>query len=350
MYDPACAALLPTLQSPTSKTLWIADENALPVVSSVMPHAHLRIVSNRYDVVQAAIAAGHAAGEALFGDFDFSAFADASIDCLIYRISKEKPVIHHVLNNAFRLLAPSGKLLLAGVKSDGIKTIISKTEKLFGNASAQKQGLAYVGCFQKNTAAFCADPLDTQEYTNLRLIHTPLLDFYSKPGLFGWNKIDKGSEFLMEYLPAFLAQYASPPQTMLDLGCGYGYLTLMTRHLTMQQRVATDNNAAALLAVENNAAFYQLPVAVIADDAAASIAERFDMILCNPPFHQGFSTDGGLSDKFLRNIRRLLAPQGRALVVVNSFIGIETKAAQYFAHQKKLASNASFKLIVLSAA
>ncbi|HQQ75505.1 MAG TPA: methyltransferase [Pseudomonadales bacterium] len=344
MHDPAFDVLLPFLQQHDGKTLWIADENALSAVDAIAPYAELAIVSNRFDVVAVAKKSGHIAD---FSDFDLSLHADGSVQRIIYRISKEKPVVHHVLNHAYRLLAVGGKLLIAGLKTDGTKTYVDKCRQIFGNGNIKKSGQAYLGSFGKISNAPCVNSLEDQNYSSLRIIHTPSLDFYSKPGLFGWDRIDQGSEFLLETLPDVLANLAVQPQSLLDIGCGYGYLTLMTRHLPLLQRVATDNNAAALLAMQRNADYHGINVEVVADDAGQSLSGFFDLVLCNPPFHQGFSVAGDLTEKFLRSARRLLSTQGTALFVVNTFIGIEKKAVQHFSLVKVLANNGSFKLVLL---
>lgn len=344
LHDPAWNVLLPFLQQHAADTLWVADENALDTVAAIAPYAGLSIVCNRFDVIAIANAGGH---QAIFSDFDFSAHADGSVQRMVYRVSKEKPVVHHVLNQAFRLLAPDGELLIAGLKNDGTKTYIEKGWQLFGNSSVEKYGVAYLGRFCKKENMVCQSFLDDQDYTNLRMIETPLLTFYSKPGLFGWNRIDQGSEFLIETLQNYLATAAVQPQSLLDLGCGYGYLTLMTQHLPLSRRVATDNNAAALLAMQCNAGYYGIDVDVTAADAAGSLKESFDLLLCNPPFHQGFSVAGDLTDKFLCNAKKILAHNGSALFVVNTFIGLEQKAAAYFSSVRVLAANRSFKVVLL---
>ena len=343
-HDPAFEVLLPFLQQHDGKTLWVADENALSAVGAVTPYSDLVVISNRFDVATVAKQSGHIAE---FSDFDFSLHADGSVQRIIYRISKEKPVVNHVLNNAYRMLTVGGELLIAGLKTDGAKTYIDKCRELFGNGNIKKSGQAYLGSFYKASNAPCGNLMDDQDYDSLRIVHTPLLSFYSKPGLFGWDRVDQGSAFLLEALPDVLAGFAVPPKSLLDIGCGYGYLTLMTRHLPLLQRVATDNNAAALLAVKSNADYYGINVDIVADDAGKSLNGFFDLILCNPPFHQGFSVAGDLTEKFLRNARRLLSSQGAALFVVNTFIGIEKKATQHFSSVKVLANNGSFKLIFL---
>ena len=344
LHDPAVEVLLPFLQRHDGKTLWVADENALSAVNSVVSYAELAIVSNRFDVVAAAKQSGHIAE---FSDFDFSLCADNSVQRIIYRISKEKPVVHHVLNHAYRMLDVGGELLIAGLKTDGAKTYIDKCRQIFGNGNIKKSGQAYLGSFCKSSNALCVSFLDDQDYSSLRMIHTSSLDFYSKPGLFGWDRIDLGSAFLLEMLPDVLANFPVQPRSLLDIGCGYGYLTLMTRDLPLLQRVATDNNAAALLAMKCNADHHGINVEIVADDAGQSLGGFFDLVLCNPPFHQGFSVAGDLTEKFLRSARRLLSSQGAALFVVNTFIGIEKKAQPHFSSVKVLANNGSFKLVLL---
>src|SRR5690606_24017353 len=140
-----------------------------------------------------------------------------------------------------------------------------------------------------------AECLDAQNYAHLRLmLDNNSQEFFSKPGLFGWNKVDLGSELLIHHLYQLpLAQIL--PQNCLDLGCGYGFVTLAASRSTECQSVKswtmTDNNAAALIAAEKNLLAANLNGKVIADDCAASINETFDLILCNPPFHQGFNPD-----------------------------------------------------------
>ncbi len=344
MLDPAFQTLLPPLQDVVGQTLWVADENALEAVVAIPPRTGLQLLTNRCDVADAAHVRGH---DVAFSDFDFSRFPAGAFNRLVFRISKEKPVVHHVLNHAPGLLAGEGELYLTGLKDEGARTFIDKCRQHFGNGVAEKHGVAYRGVFVRHAGSAAMPWLDDKEYAQLRLVHTAELDFYSKPGVYGWDRVDRGSAFLRQQLPACLAQMPAAPQSMLDLGCGYGYLTLMTRDLPCDRRVATDNNAAALLAMAQNAVHYGLAVEVIASDAGSSLAGQFDLVLCNPPFHQGFAVDGSLTDKFLAQAHRLLAPRGAALFVVNAFLSLEQKARALFSRIDLLANDRAFKVIML---
>ena len=112
--------------------------------------------------------------------------------------------------------------------------------------------------------------------------------------------------------------------------------------------VATDNNAAALEACKENFKAVGIDGKVIAADCGAGIQQQFDIILCNPPFHQGFTTSNNITDKFLSNTLRLLSENGKALFVVNQFIPLEKKATTLFSHTETVATNGSFKLVELA--
>jgi 16S rRNA (guanine1207-N2)-methyltransferase len=112
--------------------------------------------------------------------------------------------------------------------------------------------------------------------------------------------------------------------------------------------VATDNNAAALIAMRRNAEHHGLAVEVVATDGAQGIDGPFDLVLCNPPFHQGFTMEDTLTARFLADTAQVLSPQGAALFVVNAFIGLEKEACKHFKQVSVLAHNRSFKLVRLS--
>lgn len=327
--------------------LWCSDENVVGLIpDSTSWNNKPRLISNRKDVAKYAEQQGLSSQ---FNDFDFSAFADNSLNQVFYRISKEKPVVHHIINEAFRILQPDGKLFICGQKKEGIKTYIEKASLAFGcGKSIQKNGTVYSAILEKKSATI-EQLLDDSQYTELRPIETlDGITLYSKPGIFGWNKIDKGSELLIQHLPDLLAGLKHAPRTLLDLGCGYGYLGLMTAELALEKRVLTDNNAAALIAAAYNCEKNQLAAEIIAADCGDQITGSFDLILCNPPFHQGFNMEGDLTDKFISACKRLLTKNGIAFFVVNQFIPLERKASKHFSQVKVLADNSSFKLITLS--
>jgi len=343
-------------QAPRNNTqLWLADENTLGDIELIAASGHqLRFISNRCDV-DAGLRALNL--NSTYNDFDFEGIENNSVDCIYYRVSKEKPVVHHIANQCFAKLKAGGRLLISGQKNEGIKTYFTKIKNLLGGeAKLEKNGLIYTGFVRKLGSQAQAPEeqyLDAQQYTTLRPVAETVsgehsIEIHSKPGVFGWNKIDQGSQFLWSELPEILASLSRAPESLLDLGCGYGYLSLMGKRLELKKRWATDNNAAAVRAARHNFELNGMDVTVLADDCGTSIRETFDLVLCNPPFHQGFSIDGDLTHKFLRNTHARLNTGGTAVFVVNQFIPLERKAKKVFKQVKLAADNGSFKLIQLT--
>lgn len=340
----AAALLLDALRHASGPALLVADENCLDFPFRQLPAGTL-VISNRYDVALQADTAGL---DSHFSDLDFSAIPDHSLTLIACRLSKEKAVVHHIANQAARVLAEVGALVLVGGKQEGIKTF-AKTlcKRLDGTARAEKHGPLYQVTITRGAGE--GQALDDDHYSQLREIARlngkPVV---SKPGQFGWDKIDEGSAMLAAQLPAFLAALPSPPGALLDLGCGYGYLSLAAVGLGKFTITATDNCAAAVIACRANFAGHGVQGQVVADNAGASLTPGFDAILCNPPFHQGFDNDRNLTRKFLTGAHRLLDRRGRALFVVNSFVPLERLASEIFTGVDTVADNGRFKLVVLS--
>ena len=351
--DRSVDLLLQKLSQVNGNALLVADENWHQTNWSSVAHAatgDIKLLSNRLDIARSAAAAGITSH---FNDFDFSEFAPNDFDVIAFRISKERASSHHVINQAAWLLKPEGQLMLSGEKNEGIKTYVKQAcTRLGDKASTEKHGLNYFASIRSCDTS--TSELDDKNYSQLRPIDVPYQmatdrQYVSKPGIFGWDKIDRGSAFLIEHLPQFLTRYDKTPKSLLDLGCGYGYLSCEASRYPFTSITGTDNNAAALAATKEN--FAHLPHShyqVIAADAGDQLDQAFDTILCNPPFHQGFTVDDEMNIKFLFNSKRLLSSSGQALFVVNAFIPLEHTATQYFAKANVLANNGAFKLVALS--
>ncbi|WP_421869598.1 methyltransferase [Motiliproteus sp.] len=321
--------------------LWIADENLIGL-ASLTPRPGLTLLTNRFDVYQAAQEKGW---EVRYSDFDLSPWPEGSLQRIYYRVSKEKAVVHHLINQAALRLAPGGQLQLFGAKQEGTKTYFDKARKYLGDGQLNKLGKGGFFGELSRGEQLIGEPLDDRDYPRLRRIDD---DFISKPGLFGWDKLDAGSALMVEQFDSIWPRLSQPTPKVLDLGCGYGYLSVKAFRQGVESIRATDNNAAAVMACRQNFERLEIPGDVVADNCAAGINERHDLVLCNPPFHQGFSVEGELTDRFIATAARLCNRDGLAVFVVNRFIPLERKASSHFGKIETLADNGSFKVLLLS--
>ncbi|WOX05431.1 class I SAM-dependent methyltransferase [Microbulbifer pacificus] len=327
--------------------LWIADENSKTLLVSGIQFAG-KLLSNRWDVVRAAEALGISAR---FNDFELASSGE-KYSRIVYPVSKEKAAVHHVINSAVETLLDGGELLLLGEKSSGIKTYAQKAAARLGCVKQlQKHGNDYLSInrlYEANTGA----ALDDSNYTSLRQPDA-LGGLWSKPGLFGWNKIDVGSALLASELREFLPTDKNTEVRIVDLGCGYGYLSAQAVALaTAPEQLhirASDNNAAAILTCRENFQALNIHGSVSAGDAGSEIeSSSADFLICNPPFHQGFQVEGDLTERFLQQAARILRAGGQALFVVNEFIPVSRKAEGIFQKVEPLSREKGFCVYRLS--
>jgi 16S rRNA (guanine1207-N2)-methyltransferase len=359
MIDNALQIIHPHLQDLTTPTLWFADENAQPLLEYIPYDEHLTIVTNRFDIYQQATIKKISV---VFSDFNINDYPTQKFQKIIYRISKEKALVHNIINQSVILLADSqladsstaenACLIITGFKNEGIKSYADKIKSTTrAQGTLKKHGGCYCGEFfnlLKNTQ------LDDKNYANLQKIIldknkiTTADSFYSKHGVFGWNKTDKGTELLLTSLKKLVNNNELKPSNVLDLGCGYGWIFLNIDQYGFENITATDNNAAAIIAAQKNAQIMKTSTKIIASDCADCVKDTFDLVLCNPPFHQGFKHSQTLTDKFINTCYRKAKKNGHVLLVTNEFVTFDSLAKRLFTHKKTLLKEQGFKVTLLT--
>ena len=118
MRDAALELLAPYLQVISVPTIWFADENVLPLLQTLeTEHENLHIICNRYDIYQLAVKRSLSVE---YNDF-IPAPRQSTPARILYRVSKEKSLVHYLLNLSARCLPDDGELVLTGQKQDGVK-------------------------------------------------------------------------------------------------------------------------------------------------------------------------------------------------------------------------------------
>jgi release factor glutamine methyltransferase len=136
------------------------------------------------------------------------------------------------------------------------------------------------------------------------------------------------SRFFAEYIQR--GGVVSRTDRVLDVGTGSGLLAISAALAGAGQVTAVDLNPAAVLAARANAGMYALAarVRVVQGDMFEPVTgERFDLIVCNPPYLRGEPTSPGLLAymagddfgwlrKFSQGAAGHLNPGGRCLLVL----------------------------------
>ncbi len=322
-------------------SLWFVDEN-YDVSDNPILIPFTNAVTNRIDIADYL----KQYGSVNLSDYDCSEYADASFDVVYLRVPKAKALLNHLIREAIRILKPQGKFICVGFNDEGIKNTFKKIEKAFGELVEQElvgKGLRIAEFSLINPKM---DQIEDRDYASVKSIANELsLNLSSKAGIYGAEKIDQGSLFLCE---AFLQHCSEMTfDKVLDIGCGNGLISLvLAKTLSSSEFIATDNNITATTLCELNFANNDVKGSVVLDDCAQTIASKqFDLIISNPPFHQGFDTSENLTMRFLAATERLLNKKGEAWFVMNRFLKIESLAKRTSLQLDLMSENGQFKVL-----
>lgn len=176
------------------------------------------------------------------------------------------------------------------------------------------------------------------------------LELRSLGATYGGTKLDHGTRFLLEVLSGlddFPAGDGRPtPQRAVDLGCGNGTISAWAalRHPQLAL-LAVDQSASAVastrLTAEANGVAER--VTTLRDDALSSLPEASeDLILLNPPFHQGNAVDTSVAHRLISESARVLRPGGVLYTVWNSHLKYRPWLERRVGATEQLAKNPTF--------
>lgn len=108
-------------------------------------------------------------------------------------------------------------------------------------------------------------------------------EFISDNGVFSKNKIDFGSITLIEtYL-----KNKRVIHNFLDVGCGYGFLSIVLAKMQNVSGKGVDVNLRAIHLAEQNAKLNQVSVSFKESNIYENVDDKYDLIITNPPIRAG---------------------------------------------------------------
>ena len=170
--------------------------------------------------------------------------------------------------------------------------------------------------------------------------------YTSRPGLFAWDRIDPASALLAAQWPESLSGCAA------DLGAGYGFLSceLLRRCDGITAIDAWEAEARALGPARDNLerAAREIRHGAAIDltwhDVTRGLPRRYDVIVSNPPFHQGRADLPDLGRAFIAAAAAALEPHGSFWLVANRHLPYEALLAARFANVHERALGSGFKV------
>jgi len=112
---------------------------------------------------------------------------------------------------------------------------------------------------------------------------TSVFSFVSDNGVFSKDKIDYGSRLLIDtYL-----KNKKDINNFLDVGCGYGFISIILAKSLCINGVGIDINRRALKLALENAKLNKVSVSFKESNIYENVEETFDLIITNPPIRAG---------------------------------------------------------------
>lgn len=289
-------------------------------------------------------------------------FPTGTFDAVLWRIPKTLALFEQQLDALQGCTGPDTLLLAGGM----IKHMPEKLHELLRPLGIVEvlPGLKKARVFrvvrdaQSRAVAPLIEPLIEKERLAISELN---LNLSAGPNVFARDKFDIGARF-------FIEQFAQLPRSarIADLGCGNGVVGMMAKRLQPEACIEFfDDSYQAVAAAEcnyrDNGFADLMPAAAFhVDDVFSSYrgkscgescgesrGEPFDLILCNPPFHQGHVVGDQIAWQMFMQSREQLRAGGELWIVGNRHLQYHLALKKLFGNCRQIAANAKF--VVLAA-
>lgn len=159
---------------------------------------------------------------------------------------------------------------------------------------------------------------------------------WTQPGVFSWDRLDAGTNALLQVLPPFAGAGA-------DFGAGIGLLAL---------NVLAEPKVTKLTLVELDRRALDVARRNVADpradfvwgDVRQTALKDLDFIVSNPPFHEGGGEDKTLGQAFIASAASALRKGGVLWIVANRHLPYEAILGESFAKVRLVAEGGGYKV------
>jgi 23S rRNA (guanine1835-N2)-methyltransferase len=171
------------------------------------------------------------------------------------------------------------------------------------------------------------------------------LSLSNGPNVFSRDHLDLGTRYLLKHLPK-----TDKPLQVLDIGSGNGVLGLvLARQCPAARVLGIDESYQAVASARLNAANLGLTEDRVSFQVEGGLQElpaaSYDLVVCNPPFHQAQVVGDQIAWGMFHQSRRVLKPGGRLMIVGNRHLGYHVKLQRLFGNCRVVASDRKFVVL-----
>ena len=263
---------------------------------------------------------------------------------VLLRLPRSKDELEMLLHGAWGELAVGGRLLVYGANDEGATSADAKIEPLFGPVET---ALVKRRCRVLQATRPPAPPGGDAQAMHPELLYWhdsfPLelegetREWVSFPGVFSHGRLDPGTALLLGALPK-----VEPGARVLDFGCGSGIIgaTVLARQPDAEVDLL-DNDILALVAAWENVPGGR---PCLGTEMAATERGPYDLIVSNPPFHEGKSEDLDVIGELVAEAPGHLQKNGSLLMVVQRRLPVQRPLEAAFPRVEIVAEDATYRV------
>ncbi|QED28919.1 class I SAM-dependent methyltransferase [Microvenator marinus] len=232
-------------------------------------------------------------------------------DTILLRMPRTKATFLYALHMCAGVLGEHGRLIVCGANDEGAKSAGTLLEQVF-ERSGTIRTKAHCRIWE---ATGPKEGLKTRVEEWEESIESPFegRNWYTYPGVFARGELDDGTSLLLDCLPDLKGK------KVLDFASGSGMISAAALDRGAGQVTMLEVDALAGLASARNVPEAQL---VLSDGWSRLAPEPFDLIVSNPPIHQGKVEDFSVLHALVQRAPEYLFPDGSLIFVVQRQVPI----------------------------
>ncbi len=245
---------------------------------------------------------------------------------------------HARIAEAVDRTVPGGLIMVAGGADEGVASLRKRLEKLVELDGHMPKYHGIAMWFRRPTVSDSVLAGLSQD------AGLAAGRFMSAPGMFSHDRIDAGSRLLAEHLPRVCKGSAA------DFGAGWGYLSTVLAERTeglksidlyeadFESLEAAKTNLAALPGAPSSAFFWH-------DLVGEKVERKYDLIVMNPPFHQGRAAQPAIGQAMIHAAASALGSGGRLFMVQNRGLPYDEILRAKFSRVAEMKRDGAFRII-----
>ena len=160
-------------------------------------------------------------------------------------------------------------------------------------------------------------------------------------GVFSSEKVDPATQVLLEHLPTI-----TEDQNILDLASGNGVIAAFIQKLHPKNSISVlDDNYLAIASAKLNLGKENINYHW-SDTVTACRDQKFDLILCNPPFHFEYENTIEISLTLFKEAKDALNNGGSFYIVANTHLNYRTHLTKLFKEVTQVTESGKFEVIL----